>query len=155
MRYMDEMGNIYAITDRFAIIRNPDEARRVEQNLFQQLGLIIDPNNHDELNEIKNSSYHRMTFNKKLANALRLVVPTLIRSASKFILKRSNKEDLSKYYFYILVFIRAFLHCLDKYSGIREYLVRDVYRWNANPFAKENKQLFMQWQDPIWIAPKL
>lgn len=158
MRYMDEKGKVYPITDRLLIITNADAITKnlnnCENILFQQFELILDPSSCKTLEKIKG----RPEFIEKLTFVLCKIIPSLLRAAARLSTKVTGEEELrdmndfEKTYEFSLVIIRAALHCISTYPDVANKLKALVLKWTYNPFSQDNKKYFQHWMDVLWIS---
>ena len=156
IRFIDNHENILTITDRLSIIRTAEEAKNVEVNILQQLELFNNPAKVHILETLMKDKKIDEFYNH-LAYLIRRVIPTLLRAASKMMVKGGKVEvremqEFEPSYEHSLVIIRAVIYLLTKYEKVREILMQDVYLWNANPFSKNAKDIFQNWMDVVWIG---
>lgn len=158
LRYMDETGKTYPITDRLSVITS-DVAMKTNSNncenvLFQQLELMMDPSKCKLLETLRG----KPQFVDRLTPMVSKIIPSLLRAAARLSTKVSGEEELrdmdefEKTYEFSLVIIRAALHCISTYPEVATRLKSAVLRWAYNPFSPDNKQYFQTWKDVPWIA---
>lgn len=161
MRYKDEEGKIFPITDRLLVItdRRTMDAQR-ENLLFQQLELIMEHNAFHTLQLLKQQNSDG--FHTKLARLTCQVIPCLLRAAVKVSTKISHHQEtdssilrtmdeFEKSFEFSLVIIRAALHLLS-YPEVTRKVQLAVYRWNYNPFGATARECFQHWMDVIWMS---
>ena len=158
LRYMDEKGKVYPITDRLIVITN-DQAFKTNQNncenvLFQQLELMMDPSKVKDLEKMRG----KPEFVDRLTPMVSKIFPSLLRAAARLSTKISNEDELpdmndfEKTYEFSLVIIRAALHIVSTYPEVASRLKTAVLKWTYNPFSADNKQFFQTWKDVPWLA---
>ncbi|AYV79335.1 MAG: RING finger domain protein [Faunusvirus sp.] len=153
IRYLDEAGKNWNITDRLTIIL--DESQASEMNILSQFELFQgkQPGNMNKLL----TAHLDTEFYRELTISILKIVPMLMRSTTEAMMKTANgdvteiQEFESAFYNYTMI-LRVALYFINRYPEMTLMVKKEIYKWNMNPFAPENRQLFDNYFDVIYAS---
>jgi hypothetical protein len=148
----------YWFTDRFNLILNTREANMSLLNEQFAISLGWD-NKEEELSKKQKAEGIR----RLICPILREFINDMFKSVKPSETNKDNKEyenievrdisDFEKSFDGFLKVWRVALEFVHRNSGVKELLIKDVFIWNANPFAKTSRDRFLHLLDVLFILP--